>query len=456
MADERYPWRLQDLRDYFGLPRETRRKHLERRVLDTVHNCWKSVPLLAEIWENAGLHPGDITTLDDLSKLPTTSIDDMRRSIDEQPPFGRHWDVTQLNSVSTVMTTGGTTGRPRPVLITARDQRAITDVGARTWEMTGIGHGDTVQVTATYSTHGAAWIASWGLERVGATVVPTSSATTTPSIRQLDLIERFGVTALYCTATYARILAATARQRGINPVELKVRKIVGAGEVLSPSARRAIEASWNAPLYDLYGTMETMAWSSIDCEPSRESGGELGMHIWSDAIIIEVLDEAGRQCEPGEFGDMTVTSWLSSIGPKVRYRMGDRVAIVTDPCPCGLDTPRMLPVAGRVDDMLRIAGQNVWPSAVEALVRQWAPGVEEYVAFAEQDDTRDWLRIQLEIAESDTDADRTVEALQREFKAATGVNARVERVAPGETGALTGAGRELKARRVLDLRGSSR
>lgn len=105
--------------------------------------------------------------------------------------------------------------------------------------------------------------------------------------------------------------------------------------------------------------------------------------------------------------------------------------------------------------MLRIAGQNVWPSAVEALVREWAPRVEEYVAFAEQDDTRDWLRIQLEIEESDTDADRTVEALQREFKAATGVNARVERVAPGETAALTGAGRELKARRVLDLRNSS-
>jgi phenylacetate-CoA ligase len=454
MAYEPYPWRLHEVQDYFRLPRETRRRHLERRVLDTVHGAWKNVPQLAETWEAAGLHPSDITSLDDLGKLPTTSIQDMRRSIEDRPPFGRHWDTTQLEDVSVVMTTGGTTGPPRPVLITPQDQVAITDVAARVWEMTGIGHGDTVQITATFSTHGAAWIASWSLDRVGATVVPASSATTTPSIRQLDFLTRFGVTAMYCTATYSRILAATARERDINPADLKIRKIVGAGEVLSAAMRRKIETDWDAKLYDMYGTMETMGWSSVDCEASRESGGELGSHIWDDAIVIEVLDAEGNACEPGVYGDMTVTSWLSSIGPKVRYRMGDQVAIVTDPCPCGLDTPRMLPVAGRVDDMLRIAGQNVWPSAVEALVRQWAPGVGEYVAVAERDDKRDTLHIQLEIPESDPDGDRVVETLQREFKAAVGVGARVERVAPGATASLTGAGKELKVRRVFDHRRS--
>src|SRR5690606_12641032 len=109
----------------------------------------------------------------------------------------------------------------------------------------------------------------------------------------------------------------------------------------------------NAKAYDLYGTMETLAWSSVDCEASRESHGALGMHIWSDSQIIEILDENGEPCAPGEYGDLTFTSWVSLAGPKVRYRMGDRAALATDPCPCGLNTPRLLPLAGRVDDMLR-------------------------------------------------------------------------------------------------------
>jgi phenylacetate-CoA ligase len=271
-------------------------------------------------------------------------------------------------------------------------------------------------------------------------------------VRQLDFIRRFGVTAMYCSVTYSRILAAAARERGIDPAELGVSKVLAAGEVISPPVRRALEATWNARMYDFYGTMETMVWSSLDCEASREAGGELGMHIWSDAIVIEVLDEAGEPCAPGEFGDMTVTSWISSVGPKVRYRMGDRVAIVTDPCPCGLDTPRMLPVVGRMDDMIRISGQNVWPSAVEDVLRRSAPAVEEYVVLARRTDTRDILLIQLEIADPDRGTDGLIADVAREFKAALGVTPRVECVGLGATSRLTGAGHELKVRRVFDQR----
>jgi phenylacetate-CoA ligase len=149
---------------------------------------------------------------------------------------------------------------------------------------------------------------------------------------------------------------------------------------------------------------------------------------------------------------MTVTSWLTSVGPKVRYRMGDQVAVIDDPCPCGLNTPRMLPVAGRLDDMLRISGQNVWPSAVEALVRKWAPTVGEYAAVAERNDARERFRIMLEIPESQDDRNEVAARLQSEFKAAVGVNPIVEVVPIGHTVDLTGAGRELKVRRVFDRR----
>jgi phenylacetate-CoA ligase len=175
------------------------------------------------------------------------------------------------------------------------------------------------------------------------------------------------------------------------------------------------------------------------------------MHIWDDALIVEVLDEQGRPCAPGEYGEMTVTSWVSRIGPKVRYRMGDRVAIVDDPCPCGLDTPRMLPVAGRVDDMLRIHGQNLWPSTIDELIRRFAPGVQEYAAIAETDGPAEILRIQLEVADS-TRCDDLLRRLRDEFKASVGVMPVVEAVNPGTTVTLTGAGKELKVRRVFDRR----
>ena len=453
MPPARFPWSVEDVRAYFAQPQSVRREHQEKAFLETVHRAWRNIPFFADLWNASGLKPSDIVGLDDLQKLPTTSIHDMRKSIELMPPFGRHWDVTMTDRIGHVLTTGGTTGAPRPVLVTPDCRESIADLGARTFAMCGVGADDVVQVTATYSTHGAAWICEWGLERIGATIVPTSSGAVTPSLRQLDFMRRFGVTAMFCPATYAQILATTARAEGIDPASLGVRVILGAGEVVSAERRAQIESEWGARYYDFYGTMETLAWSSTDCEASREAGGALGSHIWEDALIIEVLDDNGEQCAPGEYGDMTVTSWVSHIGPKVRYRMGDRVAIDTSPCPCGLDTPRMLPVAGRVDDMLRIHNQNIWPSMVEEVISHYAPEAREYVVIAKRNTRGEMLEIQLEL-DDPSSADPILSRLRDRFKASVGVSPVLVPVEIGATAGMTGAGKELKVRRVFDHRDS--
>jgi phenylacetate-CoA ligase len=281
-------------------------------------------------------------------------------------------------------------------------------------------------------------------------VVPASSGAVTPTVRQLEFVRRFGVTAGYWTATYSRIMAAAAEAAGLVPADLGVRRIVGLGEVISPATRQQIEDVWNAKAYDLYGTMETMAWSSVDCQASRESGGALGMHIWSDALIVEILDENGQVCASGEYGDLTFTSWVSMAGPKFRYRMGDRAALWTDPCPCGLKTPRLSPLAGRVDDMLRINGQSIWPSAIEAILRRAAPEVGDWVAVASRNGPRDVLTLQVEAADG-TGQDMATR-LAAEFKGGTGVKPDILVLPPGATSERSGAGTVLKAKRIFDER----
>lgn len=453
-AEDGYPWRPEDVRASYARPAGERRAELDRRLVAAYQRAWDHNAFYRGLWEKHGLTREAFTGRADLESLPTCDITDMRRSIAEKPPFGSHASLRPDDRVTMIQTTGGTTGFPRPILVGETDVPGIADIAARVLASIGMVEGDVFQVTPTYSTHGAAWIATWGAQRLGATLLPTSSGMTTPSIRQVEMMQMFGTTVIFVTPAYARILAETAEHRGIDLRELPVRTLLIAGEVTTPAARHQLAELWGAAVYDVYGTMETLVWSSSDCAASAHAGGSLGMHVWDDAIVIEVLGDDGRPVASGEYGDMTVTSWINGAAPKFRYRMGDRVALIDEPCPCGLPAPRMLPVAGRVDDMLRINAQNIWPVNIEDVLRRAAPEVGEYVAIAERIGPRDRLRLLVECA-SPAWGPESEKRLASEFKATLAVSVDVETVPAGATAPHTGAGSLVKMKRIVDRRGSA-
>jgi phenylacetate-CoA ligase len=448
---DRYPWTTEDVDAYFRRPRAERESDRDARIRRAYERAWDHNRFYRALWDGRGVDRDSVRSAADLRLLPTCDINDMRESIAAEPPYGRHLSMRPDDHIAMINTTGGTTGFPRPIAVGVDDMIGVGDIAARVLNLVGLEPGGVLQVTATYSTHGASWIATWGIGQTRATLLPTSSGSTTSTIRQVEMMQAFGTTVLFSTPTYARVMAETAIDRGIDPRRSSVRTLLIAGEVTTPELRRSLEELWDARVHDLFGTMETLIWSSVDCIESSRQGGALGMHVWDDAVVIEVLDEEGKPCADGEYGDMTVTSWINGLSPKFRYRMGDRVALTHAPCPCGLDTPRMLPVAGRVDDMLRINAQNVWPVNIEELVRRVVPQVGEYVAIAERVGGRDRLRLMVESDDREW-SDAMADQLAAEFKAMLAVSVVVEHAPSGATAPLTGAGQLLKVHRIVDQR----
>jgi phenylacetate-CoA ligase len=447
-----YPWQRDAVSQWFQQPLAARDEVVDARLRRAWSAAWRQIPFFQRRWQSHGLVESDFSGRADLAALPTTDIDEYRESIADHPPFGDVVDETLTTSVATILTSGGTTGFPRPVPVTTTARSSAALLAARTFVFVGVGPADVVQVTSTFSTHGAAWIAAWGVDVIGATLVPTSSGAVTRSREQIELMRYFGTTVLRASPAYARILASTATEMGFSPAELGVRIIVTAGEVVSPATRRYLEEIWGARVFDLYGTMETLVWSSIDCSITRETGGASGMHVWDDAIVLEVLRPDGSACDDGEYGELTVTSWLCDVGPKFRYRMGDRVAMTHEPCLCGLDTPRLLPVAGRLDDCLRIRGQNIWPASLEDVVRQSVPECADYVLIADRVADRDRLKLVMTETVDGSTSGQSLASAQQRLKAVLGVTIELELAAAATVAELNGAGSNGKTRRIIDRR----
>lgn len=456
VLSEPYPWRKDQIATLVRQSGEARRAMAQRRLVAAVRYAGNAIPFYRDLWAHFGVEPELVGGIEDLTLLPTCGLDDVRAAIERKPPFGDQWDLARGDEVGTILSTGGTSGIARPVLLATNDQRRVAEVAARKWVLREIGPEDIVQVTWTYSTHGAAWVASWSLELVEATVLPTSSGNTTPSRRQVELMNLVGSTVLFATPSYARVLADAAADSGIDPKSLQVRKILTAGELMTSDYRAELEDLWAAALYDCYGTMETLVWMAEECEASREAGGALGMHIWDDAIIVEILDENGRPCADGEYGELTLTSWVNSVGPKIRFRMGDIAAVTYKPCACGLPTPRLLPLAGRMDDRVRIRGVNIWPADLERLARMF-PGGGEYVMLIEDVGSTDHCVLQLEtdLINNET-ASVLAETISAESKSILGVSVDVQLCPIGSTANTTGVAVGRKAKRVIDLRNRKR
>jgi len=390
---------------------EARRRHQWARLEALAHAAMPANPFIATRWRGAGLAgPRDLCGWADFQRLPLTRKSELVEDQAAHPPFGTNLSFP-LDRYVRVHQTSGTTGTPLRWL----DTQESWDWWARCWTVVlraaGLGPGDRVFFPFSFGLFVGFWAGFEGVRALGALAIPGGGQDTA---QRLAAMESLGATAICCTPSYALHLAEVARERGIALERLGVRTTVHAGEPGAgiPAVRARIEAACAA---------------------------QAGLHVNEAEFIVEVIDPATGQ--PADEGELVLTN-LGRVGsPLLRYRTGDRVRVARTPCACGRTFLRLDGgILGRVDDMLIVRGVNVFPSAIEGIVRRF-PAVDEFVIEVYRRGQLDEVRLLLEVRGQ---AGAVVAAIQEAVRVDLGI--RVEAVpVPGQSLPRY----ELKARRLV-------
>ncbi len=341
----------------------------------------------------AGIHPDSIQTLDDLKRLPLTSKSELVQAQSDALPFGSNTTFKE-SAYSRFHQTSGTTGTPLRVL----DTPESWDWWGRCWGYVlagaGLTENDRLFVPFSFGPFIGFWAAVEGSQNINAMMIPGGGR---DSLQRLHLMKELGATAMCCTPTYALRLAEVAQESSFDLSEIPLRTLIHAGEPGAnvPATKARIESVWNAKCYDHAGASEIGA-HSFECEVQPN-----GTHVTESEFIVEVLNPETLEPVPaGEQGELIITN-LGRIGyPVIRYRSGDLVVLNQQKCTCGRSYARFEGgVLGRADDMVVVRGINVFPSAVENLVRQ-CESVEEFRITVTTEREMGNLAIELELSKN--------------------------------------------------------
>ncbi len=424
---------------YECMEREELLKLQGSRVKAMVERVYNSVPFYRKKLQDAGIEPGDITTIDDLQKLPFTTKQDLR----DNYPFGLFTvpqaDIVRLHASS------GTTGKSTVVGYTHNDIQMWSEVVARSLTMAGVGKTDIIQVAYGYGLFTGGLGLHYGAEKVGASVIPISGGNTK---KQLQLMEDFGSTVIACTPSYAAFLGEALVEEKIDRRNLKLKAGVFGAEPWTEEMRSQIEHLLGIKAYDIYGLSEIIGPGvSMECHCQK------GMHIFEDHFIPEIINpDTGIVLPYGELGELVFTPATKEAMPLIRYRTRDLTRIHADKCECGRTLVRMEKCVGRSDDMLIIRGVNVFPSQVESVLLEMSETKPHYLLVVDRENNLDILEIQVEIEEQFfSDEIKELEGLRQRIKAnissVLGISATIRLVEPGTIERSMG-----KAQRVVDKR----
>lgn len=410
------------------------------RLKETVARVYAKVPYYRAKMDEKGVKPQDIQSLADLSKLPFTTKQDMRDSY----PFGLF--AVEQEEIVRIHASSGTTGKPTVVGYTRGDLDTWTDCVSRIACMGGASRKDVAQICFGYGMFTGALGLHYGLEKIGAAIVPSSTGN---SEKQLMYMQDFKTSLLVATPSYALRLAEVARGMGINPEQdLNVKIALVGSELLTDAMREEMHLAWgrDVKITSNYGMSELMGPGV-----SGECLEHCGMHINEDYFLPEIIDsDTGEVLPAGEKGELVITCIKKEGLPLIRYRTKDITRLFYEPCACGRTTCRMENLSGRSDDMLKIRGVNVFPGQIEEVVLSIPELGPHYEIVVEREGYTDKLTVRVELnKETDSFAElqRIEAATRNKLKVVLGLDAKIRLESPNTLQRFEG-----KAKRIKDLR----
>ena len=410
------------------------------RLKETVFRVYEKVEPYRKKMDALGIKPQDIKSLKDLSKLPFVTKQDLR----DYYPFGLF--AVPKNQLIRIHASSGTTGKPTVVGYTQADLDVWTECVSRIACMGGATADDVAQICFGYGMFTGALGLHYGLEKVGATIVPSSTGN---SEKQIMYMKDFGTSLLVATPSYALRLAEVAREMGVDPkTDLNVKIGLVGSELLTDAMRDEMHKYWGEDMLvtSNYGMSELMGPGvSGECEY------QCGMHINEDYFIPEIIDPVTEEVLPeGQKGELVITCIKKEGLPLIRYRTKDITSLTYDKCECGRTFCRMSNLSGRSDDMLKIRGVNVFPSQIEEVVLGFNELGPHYEIIVTRDGYNDKLEIRVELAQSTdsfADLERLTYSVRNKLKVILGLDAKVTLESPNTLQRFEG-----KAKRIKDLR----
>lgn len=382
------------------------RREIEQLQLEklqaTISRVYRNVQFYRRRFDELGLAPEDCDSLDSLRKFPFTTKDDLRRSY----PYDMF--ALPLREVVRIHSSSGTTGQAIVVGYTKNDLDDWTELVARNLVAGGITRDDVVQIFFGYGLFSGGFGLHQGAERVGASVIPVSSADIE---HQVKIMQDFRTTALVGLPSYALQIARALEQMEVTAGSLCLRVGLFGGEPWSEDTRKQIEEHLHIRATDIYGLAE-IGGPGV----SGECSHRCGLHIAEDHFIAEVVDpQTGEPLPPGQEGELVFTTVSKEAFPVIRYRTGDLGSLSLDPCPCGRTLARMSRIQRRTDEMFIIHGENVYPQDIAAVLAQVQGVGPHFRAIVDRVQGEDALEVQVELASVlEGDTIRSIERIERE------------------------------------------
>ena len=410
------------------------------RLRWAVKHAYENVPLYKQRFDEAGLDPYSIESLEDIKRFPFIVKQDMRDAY----PFGLF--AVDRSEVKRLHASSGTTGQATVVGYTENDLKNWGDCFARGIAMVGGSAESTMQVSYGYGLFTGGLGAHMGGEVAGCTVVPMSTGNTK---RQIQIMKDFGTDILCATPSYALLIADTAIEMGYDPAkDFPISGVILGAEPASEHMREEIRQKFGVKYCDVYGLSEIMGPGvAMECSESH------GLHVAEDQFLVEIVDPETLEPVPdGQLGELVITTLTRECSPLIRYRTRDLTRIIDEPCACGRTHRKIDRIVGRTDDMLIIRGVNVFPSQIEQVITGYPEIVPHYQIVLTTKGTLDHVELRVETApDFSFDEIRALEDLRRrlaaELKSNLQIAVDIKIVEPKTIERSEG-----KAKRVLDLR----
>ncbi|SDN48814.1 phenylacetate-CoA ligase [Desulfonauticus submarinus] len=383
----------------------------------TVNHAYQGSAQYQKKLKKSGIHPNDIKSLEDLQYLPFTTVEDLREGYPLPLLSVPEEEVVRIHASS------GTTGKRKVLAYTQKDIDTWKIMLARCFELAGLSPLDRIQIAVGYGLWTAGAGFQLGCEYFGAMAVPIGPGNLD---MQLQLLVDFQTTCLCSTASMALLLAEQVKKHQLQS-KIALKKAIFGAEPHTPKMRKYIEETLNLEdTFDIPGMTEVYGpGTGLECSAHQ------GIHYWADLFILEILDpNTLKPVQPGEVGEMVITTLCKEAVPLIRYRTRDLTRFIPGECSCGLNLPRHDHILGRSDDMFIFRGVNIYPGQIATILEQFPELSSEYQIYLNRKQGLDFMTIKVEAQEGTTIPDNLATAVEKNIKTKILVSSKVEIVPP--------------------------